>query len=110
MPKEKGNYRAKPKAKSSPGRVVKPPASLRTSGAGYNSVISGGITTSRISGAHYATSVGPPSAFMSDEEEDSRVNEMMRQSMISKVSCYENKTKQKYLYLFRIIMKRVQAI
>ncbi|KAG0750596.1 hypothetical protein G6F57_000572 [Rhizopus arrhizus] len=84
MPKEKGNYRAKPKAKSSPGRVVKPPASLRTSGAGYNSVISGGITTSRISGAHYATSVGPPSAFMSDEEEDSRVNEMMRQSMISK--------------------------
>ncbi|KAI9283390.1 hypothetical protein BY458DRAFT_496380 [Sporodiniella umbellata] len=79
-PKEKTTHRSKPKA----GRVTKPAASLRTSGAGYNSVISGGITTSRISGAHYATSVGPPSAFMSDEEEDSSVNEMMRQSMVNK--------------------------
>ncbi|RCH82597.1 ZZ-type zinc finger-containing protein 3, partial [Rhizopus stolonifer] len=81
---EKVAHRTKPKIKSFRSQSTKPPASLRTTGAGYNSVISGGITTSRISGAHYATSMGPPSALMSDEEEDSSVNEMMRQSMISR--------------------------
>ncbi|CEJ00393.1 hypothetical protein RMCBS344292_14449 [Rhizopus microsporus] len=86
MPKEKGSSRSKSKARSSPGRVTKPSASLRTSGTGYNSFVSGGITTSRISGAHYATSLGPPSAFMSDEEEDSTVKEMMRQAVISKAN------------------------
>ncbi|RCH87797.1 ZZ-type zinc finger-containing protein 3, partial [Rhizopus stolonifer] len=60
------------------GRITKPSApSLRTSGAGYNSLLSGGITNTRISGAHYTTSHGPPAAFMSDDE-DMNVKEMMR--------------------------------
>ncbi|KAI8080107.1 uncharacterized protein B0P05DRAFT_571256 [Gilbertella persicaria] len=76
QPKEK-DQRSKPKSKKS-GRITKPSApSLRTSGAGYNSLLSGGITNTRISGAHYTTSHGPPAAFMSDDE-DMNVKEMMR--------------------------------
>ncbi|KAI7904055.1 uncharacterized protein BX663DRAFT_432759, partial [Cokeromyces recurvatus] len=81
MPKsEKGNHKSKTKHKSK-GRVTKAsstPPMLRTSGVGYNSMISGGLTNTRISGAHYAITQGPPAIFMSDDEEDSSVKEMMR--------------------------------
>jgi hypothetical protein len=78
--------RSKPKAKSKSGRVTKPsaPPVARTSGAGYNSVVSGGLTNTRISGAHYAMSQGPPAVFMSDDEEDSNIKEMMRTVNVSK--------------------------
>lgn len=82
MPKgDRTAVRSKPKAKSKTGnRVTKAsaPSIPRTSGAGYNSVVSGGLTNTRISGAHYAMSQGPPAVFMSDDEEDSSVKEMMR--------------------------------
>lgn len=45
---------------------------------GYNSIVSGGITNSRISGAHYSNAQGPPAIFMSDEENDLNVAEMMK--------------------------------
>ncbi|KAI8972653.1 hypothetical protein BDB01DRAFT_459894 [Pilobolus umbonatus] len=72
----------KPKLKSKVkstvnGRVTKPIP--KTSGMGYNSMVSGGITKSRISGAHYATLQGPPTVYMSEDEEDTNVTEMMRQ-------------------------------
>ncbi|KAG2219801.1 hypothetical protein INT45_001133 [Circinella minor] len=57
--------------------VQRPKPSMRTSGAGYNTMVSGGITSTRISGAHYFTSHGPPSALMSDDEEDNDVKQAM---------------------------------
>ncbi|KAI9029105.1 hypothetical protein CLU79DRAFT_737583 [Phycomyces nitens] len=61
----------KPKRQNSsskPRSVVRP--ALRTSGSGYNSMVSGGITTTRISGAHYVTAQAPPTVFMSDDDDD----------------------------------------
>lgn len=82
MPKgDNGIKKAKTKAKpKNQGRISKPatPPTLRTTGVGYNSAISGGITTTRISGGHYANTTGPPAVYMSDDEEDSSVKEMMR--------------------------------
>ncbi|KAL7308502.1 hypothetical protein PS15m_011700 [Mucor circinelloides] len=82
MPKgDNGVKKVKTKAKpKNQGRVSKPatPPTLRTTGVGYNSAISGGITTTRISGGHYANTTGPPAVYMSDDEEDSSVKEMMR--------------------------------
>ncbi|KAI8149730.1 hypothetical protein BJV82DRAFT_663012 [Fennellomyces sp. T-0311] len=57
-------------------RGAKP--AMRTSGVGYNTMVSGGITNTRISGAHYLTTHGPPSALMSDDEEDN-----VKQSMLN---------------------------
>ncbi|KAI9496641.1 hypothetical protein BDB00DRAFT_808170 [Zychaea mexicana] len=59
---------------ASVARTAKP--AMRTSGAGYNTMVSGGITNTRISGAHYLTTHGPPSALMSDDE-DSDVKQAM---------------------------------
>ncbi|KAI9480758.1 MAG: hypothetical protein EXX96DRAFT_564068 [Benjaminiella poitrasii] len=77
----KSKVKNKSKSRGNHGRVTKAastPPMLRTSGIGYNSLVSGGLTNTRISGAHYAMSHGPPAVFMSDDEEDSSVNEMMR--------------------------------
>ncbi|KAI8647862.1 hypothetical protein BD408DRAFT_407915 [Parasitella parasitica] len=72
--------KAKSKAKNTQGRISKPsaPPVLRTSGIGYNSIMSGGFTKQRISGGHYANTSGPPAVYMSDDEEDTSVKEMMR--------------------------------
>ncbi|GAN05907.1 hypothetical protein MAM1_0105c05383 [Mucor ambiguus] len=82
MPKgDNGVKKMKTKAKpKNQGRISKPaaPPALRTTGVGYNSAISGGITNTRISGGHYANTTGPPAVYMSDDEEDSSVKEMMR--------------------------------
>lgn len=82
MPKgDNGVKKVKTKAKpKNQGRISKPAASpaMRTTGVGYNSAISGGITNTRISGGHYANTTGPPAVYMSDDEEDSSVKEMMR--------------------------------
>ncbi|KAI8350121.1 hypothetical protein BD560DRAFT_409855 [Blakeslea trispora] len=77
---QKLKMKAKSKAYTKTGRITKPSSSARSSNSnvGFNSVVSGGITTSRISGAHYVMSHGPPAALMSDDEEDSDVKEMMR--------------------------------
>ncbi|KAL0089708.1 Homeodomain-like DNA binding domain-containing transcription factor [Phycomyces blakesleeanus] len=61
----------KPKRQNSsnkPRSVARQP--VRTSGSGYNSMVSGGITTTRISGAHYLTAQAPPTVFMSDDDDD----------------------------------------
>lgn len=82
MPKsDNGVKKMKAKAKAkNQGRISKPaaPPALRTTGVGYNSTISGGITNTRISGGHYANTTGPPAVYMSDDEEDASVKEMMR--------------------------------
>ncbi|ORY97541.1 hypothetical protein BCR43DRAFT_437422, partial [Syncephalastrum racemosum] len=73
--------RAKVKRSSSstPRPTARPPMQ-RTSGVGYNAIVSGGITTSRISGAHYLTAQAPPSALMSDDEEGADLKQVMIQA------------------------------
>ncbi|KAI8353294.1 hypothetical protein EDC96DRAFT_577272 [Choanephora cucurbitarum] len=83
MPKSEQSTPKKLKTKKqakATGRVSKPSSSTvrSSSNVGFNSVVSGGITTSRISGAHYVMSHGPPAVLMSDDEEDNNVKEMMR--------------------------------
>lgn len=51
---------------------------MRTSGVGYNAMVSGGITNTRISGAHYLTMQGPPSALMSEDEDDNVKETMLK--------------------------------
>jgi hypothetical protein len=81
MPKEKGSGgSSKPKTKSkgsnsNQGRVTKP-ASPQVATRPFASPASTGYV--RTSGAHYASAQGPPAVFMSDDEEDSSVKEMMR--------------------------------
>lgn len=69
MPKEKDT-----KKKVSGNRVTKP--GMGPNNRPYATVASTGYV--RTSGAHYAASRGPPAVFMSDDEEDSSVKEMMR--------------------------------
>lgn len=76
MPKEKGSGGSKPKNKVKgavqQGRVAKPaPTYAVAASTGYI----------RTSGAHYASAHGPPAALMSDDEEDSSVQEMMRRTV-----------------------------
>jgi hypothetical protein len=75
---KKAKSKPKPKAQGRISKPSAPPPALRTSGNGYNTAVSGGITTSRISGAYYGNISGPPAIYMSDDEEDSNVKEMMR--------------------------------
>jgi hypothetical protein len=79
MPKASNQYRGtKPKSKAN--RVTKPSTNQRQTATlvGYNSVVSGGLTKTRISGAIYSSVHGPPTVMMSDDEEDYNVKEMMR--------------------------------
>ncbi|GAA5797523.1 hypothetical protein HPULCUR_002911 [Helicostylum pulchrum] len=69
MPKEKDT-----KKKVSGNRVTKP--GMGPNNRPYATVASTGYV--RTSGAHYAASRGPPAVFMSDDEEDSSIKEMMR--------------------------------
>ncbi|KAI8883538.1 hypothetical protein K501DRAFT_181134 [Backusella circina FSU 941] len=75
--KHRGGTKPKPK----PNRVTKPTTNHQRQTAtlvGYNSVVSGGLTKTRISGAIYSSVHGPPTVMMSDDEEDYNVKEMMR--------------------------------
>ncbi|KAI9317384.1 hypothetical protein BX666DRAFT_1936765 [Dichotomocladium elegans] len=69
---------AKPKGKVGSSNTIRTPKpAMRTSGVGYNAMVSGGITNTRISGAHYLTAQAPPAALMSDDEEDTNIKETM---------------------------------
>ncbi|KAI9271550.1 hypothetical protein BDA99DRAFT_433354, partial [Phascolomyces articulosus] len=74
------------KVKTKTGGAIGSSSAMRTSGSGYNSVVSGGITSTRISGAHYLTTHGPPSALMSDDEEDNEVKQAMLNATNSKTA------------------------
>ncbi|CAO3614114.1 unnamed protein product [Cunninghamella blakesleeana] len=50
------------------------PKMAAASGSGYNSLISGGITNTKISGSYYST---VPTVYMSDDESDDKVKETM---------------------------------
>lgn len=79
MPKERtGSSRPKSKAKGThqQGRITKP-AGLNN--RPYATVASTGYV--RTSGAHYASAQGPPAVLMSDDEEDSSIQEMMRRTV-----------------------------
>ncbi|KAF7724839.1 ZZ-type zinc finger-containing protein 3 [Apophysomyces ossiformis] len=77
-PKGRSNGKVgKPKMKTGVSAGNRPKSSMRTSGVGYNVMVSGGITNTRISGAHYLTTHASPSLLMSEDEEDEDVKEMM---------------------------------
>lgn len=75
MPKTgTNNTKLKKKANGNQGRVTKPIPALGN--RPYAVPASTGYV--RTSGAHYAAAKAPPAVFMSDDEEDSSVREMMR--------------------------------
>ncbi|KAI7877531.1 hypothetical protein K492DRAFT_209607 [Lichtheimia hyalospora FSU 10163] len=66
--KGRGGNTAAATAAAAAARAAKP--SSRASGPGYNAMVSGGITNTRISGTHYLTAQAPAAALMSDDEDD----------------------------------------
>lgn len=92
MPKEKDT-----KKKVSGNRVTKP--GMGPNNRPYATVASTGYV--RTSGAHYAASRGPPAVFMSDDEEDSSIKEMMRRvNTVSPFLLIKNKTNKQTQKIF----------
>ncbi|CDH49551.1 hypothetical protein RO3G_11876 [Lichtheimia corymbifera JMRC:FSU:9682] len=65
-----GGNTAAATAAAAAARAARSSSTSRTSGPGYNAMVSGGITNTRISGTHYLTAQAPAAALMSDDEDD----------------------------------------